>query len=446
MTTVLAFVVTLGVLVTFHELGHYGAARWCGVKVLRFSVGFGRPWFVWRSPKTGTEWALAWIPLGGYVKMLDETEAPVAEAERSAAFNRQPLARRAFIVVAGPLANFLLAVLLYAAVAAWGTQEVKPVLGTPAVGSAAAAAGLRGGEEVLALAYDGDEYPVRSWTDIRWHVLRAATQGDALEVETRGGRVQLRLPPPPHEGFDARWFAQTGLTLPDSRAVVGQLVPGEAAERAGLRVGDWVLSVDGRPVAHALQLRELIQAQPGRTLRFEVDRQGQRIGIDVAVRAVAAPQAPTQTQGRIGAALGEPPPRVEVRHAPLDALAHGARQTWQMSVLTLRMLGRLVTGQASIKQVSGPLAIADYAGRSVDLGWVPYVLFLAVVSVSLGVLNLLPIPLLDGGRLLYYAIEFVRGRALPQRLEFAGQQLGMAVLLLIMGIALFNDISRYLLN
>ncbi len=429
MLTLAAFLLAIGVLVTVHEYGHYRAARAVGVKVLRFSIGFGRPLLRWQ--RGDTEFVLAALPLGGYVRMVDEREAPVPAADRARAFNRQSLPRRAAVVAAGPLANLLLAVALFAIVAAVGEREPLPILAAPPAGSVAARAGVHAGDRVLRL----DGAPIASWPGLQVELLEAG--GDAARLTVRrsdGGVAELRLPA-------GRSAQASGLQLQGPPARIDALQPGGTAQAAGLAAGDVVLEVDGRAVGDAAALLHAIQRSDGRTMQLRV-RRGARV-IECALRARAVtPRGGAAPVWRIGALVGGAVPTVLVRHAPLGALREGALRTWRLSVLSVRTLGRMLLGRASLDMLSGPITIADYAGRSAALGWLPYLSFLGAISVSLGVLNLLPIPVLDGGHLLYYAVEALTGRPLPQRVQMLLQQAGMALIVMLMAIALYNDFAR----
>ncbi|NLF53287.1 MAG: RIP metalloprotease RseP [Thauera phenolivorans] len=441
------FVLALGLLILVHELGHYLVARWCGVKVLRFSIGFGKPLLVRRAGADQTEWALAAFPLGGYVRMLDEREAPVAPAEVHRAFNQQSVYRRFAIVAAGPIANFLLAIALYWGLFAAGTEELQPRVALVQPPSIAAAAGLRDGDLVTAI--DGD--PVRSWQELRWELLRRALDGarPVLDVRTleevRTTRT-LDLSGIAIDDGNEDLIARIGLRpwRPEIPPVLARLLADGPAARAGLREGDRVVAIDGEPVAQWLALVERVREAPGRELRFEVMREGARM--EFAVLPEAA-QEKGETIGRIGVGVAEPAPGgvpmfARVSYGPLEAGVKAVVQTWDTSVLSLRMIGRMITGEVSWKNVSGPVTIADYAGQTAKLGLDHYLKFVALISISLGVLNLLPIPVLDGGHLMYYTAEIIKGGPLPERVMELGQRIGLALLIILMTFAFYNDINR----
>ena len=448
-STLIAFVVALGVLIVFHELGHYAVARLCGVKVLRFSVGFGVP--LWRR-KFGadrTEWAISAFPLGGYVKMLDEREGPVEPQERHRAFNRQTVAKRFAIVLAGPVANFLLAILLYWVLFMHGVPGIRPVVGTPIPGTPAAQAQLAAGELIARI--DGTEVP--TWQDLRWvlleHSLRKATV--RLEMHAERGDIrfrQLDLSSIGADKIDLDLMQAIGLTRyqPPLKPVIGRLIVGGAGERDGLKPEDEIVEIDGHVIAGWEEMVALITAAPGRALEFKILRGGALQQLAVTPESK---QEGGKTLGRIGAApkMDEAALKrliTEVHYGPLESVARASVRTWEVSTFTLKMLGKMIAGEVSLKNLSGPITIADYAGQSAQLGWLAYVSFLALISISLGVLNLMPVPLLDGGHLMYYVAEIVKGSPVSDRAMEVGQQVGMVLLFSLMAFALYNDISRLL--
>jgi regulator of sigma E protease len=441
--TTVWFLIAISILVVAHEFGHYLAARLAGVKVLRFSLGFGKPLLSRRFGRDQTEWTLALLPFGGYVKMLDEREGVVPAAEAHRSFNRATVWRRIGIVAAGPMANFLLAIVFYWVLFLHGMPAMKPLIGEPPAGTPAAQAGLVAGDGIRRV--NGADTP--SFQDLRLELLRAGVAGDPIELDLDDGRsVQLDAPPMDTENLERDTLRPLGIVRydPEIEPVIGEVLPGGAAARAGFRSGDRLIAADGQFVANWQDWVQLIRQHPSQPLRIAYERQGQRGELTVVPDTV---EENGQRVGKIGAG-----PKVdeavfdalmtEVRYGPVEALQRGAGKTWEMSLFTLEMMGRMVLGQVSWKNLSGPLTIADYAGQSATLGWISFVGFLALVSVSLGVLNLLPVPLLDGGHLMYYVAEVLTGRPVSERTMEIGSRIGMMLLLLLMSFALFNDLQR----
>jgi regulator of sigma E protease len=445
-----AFLVAISILVAVHEFGHYWVAKKLGFKVLRFSIGFGKPLFT-RVGKDAdrTEYCLAAIPLGGYVKLLDEREGDVAESELHRSFTRRPIAHRIAVLVAGPAMNLLFAALLYAILAMVGTEIVKPVVGQVRLDSPAALAGLMRGDQIVRVG----ERSVGDTEELQIALMRQYTGEGQIPLRVRrdGAERSLtlrvtddrRLTEPgkllPGLGFDlATWNAPT---------LIDSAPADSAGARAGLRDGDQILAVDGQTVANRSEFIGLVMNAPGREISIEVQRKGERLRIVAAV-----PQVMDQGRaiGRLGISLKEgapvwPPGLIEThRSGPLDAVKIGVAKTWEMSALTVQMLWRMVTGHVSAKNISGVVSIAEFAGISAYLGLTAYMAFLAIISVSLGILNLLPVPLLDGGQVVYQAVEAIKGSPISERTQLFGQQVGIALLVVLMSLAFYNDISRHL--
>ncbi len=448
MLTVIAFIVALSLLVVVHEFGHYWVARRCGVKVLRFSVGFGKPLWSRTMGRDGTEWVVAAIPLGGYVKMLDEREGEVPAEERHRAFNRKSVWQRFAIVLAGPAANFVAAVALYWVLFVYGIPGLVPVVAAPPAGTVAAQAGFEAGETVFAV----DGARVKTWQDFRWVMLQRALDRKPVTIELTGAQgesVVRRL------GFDslassdiegdvlgAMGLSRQRLVLPP---VIGEVTRDGAAAKAGLRGGDRIIAINGERQDTWDDVVKLVRASAGRALQFRIQRGEVDLpALDVTPDLVEEGGA---RFGRIGASPRMDPGLMkgmiaDVSYGPLESVWRALAKTWETSIFSLRMLGKMVTGEVSMKNLSGPITIADYAGQSAQNGWISYLLFLALISISLGVLNLLPIPLLDGGHLMYYSVEILTGKPVPDKVMEVGQQIGMTLLFALMAFALYNDINR----
>ena len=450
MLTIASFVLALGLLIAIHEYGPYRVAVACGVKVLRFSVGFGKVLYRWQRKGSPTEFVIGAFPIGGYVKMLDEREAPVPESERHLAFNTQPLRSRIAIVAAGPLANLLLAVLLYAIVNWSGVEHAAPILSSPVAGSIAERAGLVGAERIEAVGFDGDELQkIRSFEDVRWILTRGALEGQDVRLKISasgragGNEVLLKLGEMETADANAELFRTIGIVGPFSTPAIGEVLSGGAAEKAGLRDGDIVRQVGAQKIVDGQQLRQLIRSSVVKdqavTAVWKVSRHGSEIDLTVTPEVR---QENGIMVGKVGAYVGTMPEQVMVRYGAVDGLWRGVTRTWEVSALTLNMMGKMLVGDASLKNLSGPLTIADYAGKSASLGLNQYLLFLALISVSLGVLNLMPLPILDGGHLMYYLWEGVTGKPVSDVWMERLQRGGVSILLVMMSIALFNDIVR----
>ncbi len=444
--TILSFAVVIGVLVVVHELGHYLVARWCGVKVLRFSVGMGKVVWSRRFGPDQTEWAVSLLPLGGYVKMLDkrsEGEEPIAAQDMAREFTSQSVGKRIAIVAAGPIANFLLAIVILAGLFMHGLPEpVARVSVTQA--SVAEASGLRNGDLVTEI--NGES--VQSWDELRWALLHAVMQQDPAQLSVQRqlpsgsneiAEVRLATDTIKGEALDSEVFERLGLGLAKPPALLGEIMPGGAAALAGLRAGDLIMKVDGEPMPDAGTFVQRMQASAGRPLLLEGVRDGQPFSVSVTPREERVGE---QVVGRIRAQIDMSKATVMIASGPIEAVGRAVSRTWDSTALTFKMLAKLVTGQASLKNITGPITIADYAGQTARVGWISFLSFMAFISISLGVMNLLPIPVLDGGHLLYYALELFSGRPVPERVGAVMQRAGLGVLLVLMAVAMFNDIAR----
>ena len=461
MITILAFIVTIGLLVTIHEYGHFQVARWCNVKVLKFSIGFGKPIFTKTFGKDKTEFVLAAIPLGGFVKMLDERELKAeqeadpqaaqthyTEADLSHAFNRQTVWKRIAIVLAGPLANLLLAIVIYSILFMLGVTVAKPIIGDVAANSLAAQASISKGEVIQKI----NDMAVDSWQDARWLLLKASLDNKTIKIEAINqnnelfehtlslGKISTNAE------IDILKIIGISEFRPSIPAIIGEILPSSAAQKAGFKANDKILSIDGVNILDWEQVVNIIQASPNKKLWFEVARANRILRIAAMPEQV---EYNSEQIGRMGAAVKIDQKEldkllIEINYSPLASLQKAVTKTWDTSIFSLKMLGKMLTGQVSLKSISGPVTIADYAGKSANMGLKTFLSFLALVSISIGVLNLLPIPVLDGGHLMYYMVEIFKGSPVSEPMLLAGQKLGFAILGLLMTIAIFNDFSRLL--
>lgn len=460
MMTFVAFIVTICILVIIHEYGHFQAARWCGVKVLRFSVGFGKPLWQKTFGKDNTEFVLASIPFGGFVKMLDERELKdesesnpeavkvnYSEAELQRAFNRQNVWKRIAIVIAGPAANLLLAIVLYWALFMLGITGIRPIIGAVADNSLAAQASLKAGEIIQKIAGE----PVKSWQDARWALLEQSLENKTVEIEAINNNNELFqhtlvFGDANNKGDDIDILKKIGLEMvkPNIPAVIGEILPGSAAEKAGFRSNDKILRIDSVEISNWEQVVNIIKDSPDKKLQLEVERNQSVTNISATPEAV---KEEGRTVGRMGAAVKLDKKEldkllIEINYSPLAGLQKAIVKTWETSVFSLKMLGKMITGEMSLKSIGGPVTIATFAGESATLGIKTFLGFLALLSISIGVLNLLPIPVLDGGHLMYYMAEIFKGSPVSEQTMLIGQKIGFVLLGLLMTIAIFNDFNR----
>ncbi|TCT94457.1 MULTISPECIES: RIP metalloprotease RseP [Pseudomonas] len=443
---IIGTLVALGVLVTFHEFGHFWVARRCGVKVLRFSVGFGTPLVRWHD-RQGTEFVIAAIPLGGYVKMLDEREGDVPPALVGQSFNRKPVGQRIAIVAAGPVANFLLAIFFFWVLAMLGSQQIRPVIGTVENGSPAAAAGLTAGQEIVSV----DGKPTNGWSAVNLQLVRRLGESGTLNIGVRDEgssteqQRQVKLDQWLKGADEPDPIRSLGLQpwRPAIEPVLAEIDPKGPAGAAGLKTGDRLLGIGGQSVNEWQQVVDSVRARPGAQVVVRVERDGAPLDVPVTLGVKGEGEA---AAGYLGAGVkgGQWPASMlrEVSYGPLEAVGEGLSRTWNMTVLTLGSLKKMLFGELSVKNLSGPITIAKVAGASAQSGVGDFLNFLAYLSISLGVLNLLPIPVLDGGHLLFYLVEWARGRPLSDRVQGWGVQIGISLVLGVMLLALINDLGR----
>ena len=467
MMTILAFIVTIGILVTIHEFGHFQVARWCNVKVLKFSIGFGKPLVQKVFGKDKTEFVLAAIPLGGFVKMLDERELKnvladnsdnhediqsenlnvnYSEADLARAFNRQSVFKRIVIVLAGPVANLLLAILLYWLLFMQGVTGIKPIIGTVDANSLAEKGNFKNGAIIQSI----NNEPIQSWTDARWILLEQSFQNKPIDIVTIDDKQNQQLHSLSFEGIDKDpeidILKKIGLSIyqPKIAAVIGEILPDSAAQQANFKTNDEILTINNVKMQDWEAVVTKIKANPNQTLNVGIVRNGEAMQISATPMAVKENNA---LIGRLGASVKIDKTlfnqlMVETHYSALQSMQQAVKKTWDTATFSLSMMGKMLTGQVSIKGISGPVTIATYAGESANLGIKTFLEFLALVSISIGVLNLLPIPVLDGGHLMYYIIELIKGSPVSENTMLLGQKIGFALLGLMMTIAIFNDFNR----
>ena len=445
--SIAAFLLAIGILITVHEYGHYWMARRCNVKVLRFSVGFGRPLLQRRSGPDQTEYALAAIPLGGYVKMADERDESVAAEDLPRAFNRQTVGRRAAIVAAGPAANFLFAIVAFSLMFLVGMQGVRPVIGEVQPASVAAEAGFQPRDEIIEVG--GRATP--TWEQVALNLIDQGMNGDPIEVRVRTESGQefwrtLNIRDSRLLLGDGPLLGKLGISAlqPWSEPVLGELLPEGAAARAGLMPGDRIRAVDGQAISSWTHWVDSVRERPNTEIQLQIERQGQVFEmrlrtderIDNGQRIGMIGAFPYVDEAAVAAL------QTTVRYGMFESVSRGMQRTWDMSVLTLRVMWRLLTGEAALSNLAGPVGIAEYAGVSASVGLAAFLGFLGLVSISLGIINLLPIPMLDGGHLLYYLVEVIKGSPVSEAFEAIGQRVGIVMIGLLMTLALYNDFTR----
>jgi regulator of sigma E protease len=446
--TIASFLVALGVLITVHEFGHFWVARKLGVKVIRFSIGFGNPIWKRKGRVDDTEYVVAAIPLGGYVKMLDEREAPVPPEEQSRAFNRQSLSVRSAIVVAGPLFNFLFAIFAFWLIFVTGDTGLKPLVGEVEPASIAQEAGFQPNEQILAVGTQ--ETP--TWESVIYALLSESLDQDEIPIRVTDESGSELIHWLKTEGLqnlaeEGRLLQNLGLTpkRPTLPPIIGELLEGEPAENAGLQPGDRLVTADNTSLESWSDWVDYVRKRPGQTIQLEIERDGRLLSLELIPVSIFSEG---ESIGRIGASVQVPPDlmqdyQAQIQYGPMAAVGQSLNKTWDLSLLMLKMLGKMVLGEVSVKNLSGPISIADSAGKSASYGLTYFIKFLAVVSISLGVLNLLPIPVLDGGHLFFFLIEAVKGSPLSEKFMEQGQKIGMLILLAIMGLAFYVDLNRF---
>lgn len=444
-TTLPAFIFTIALLVAIHEFGHFWVARKLGVKVLRFSIGFGKPLFKFTGKQDGTEYVVAAIPLGGYVKMLDEREGDVPEDERHRAFNRQSVWSRFAIVLAGPFINFVFAVFAFWMMFVIGVQGVKPIMGHLDEDSIAWQSGLREGDKIVNV----DGYQTPTLSAVYEQLLSAFLNRSEVRLQLADQRkitLKLNTIPKDIEPSQLQKIIGLSIQLPRENVIISEVTADSPAQKAGIKPGDQIVAINGLSINHWRELVRAVIDKPGKNISIEIERQGKRSILPVTIGSA---EYNGETIGRIGVRPEAVTPLPESMYAMhqygvFEAIPRGIEKTWDLSVLTLKMLGKIVLGEASIKNISGPITIAEVAGQSAQMGFESFLRFLAIVSLSLGVINLLPIPMLDGGHLLYYLIEMVKGSPVSEAFQEAGLKIGIAILIMLMSVALFNDFNRLL--